>query len=64
VEYTGVHDVSEGQRGRSDYHAWRTDTVRGDTMTGFIIGMMLGGCIGVIVMCMFIGGRRGGDGEH
>lgn len=33
-------------------------------MTGFIIGCMIGGCIGVAVMCLFVAGREGGDGEH
>jgi len=33
-------------------------------MTGFIIGMMLGGCIGVAVMCLFIGGKGGGGDDH
>lgn len=32
-------------------------------MTGFIIGAIMGGCIGVVVMCLLVGGRGGGGGD-
>lgn len=33
-------------------------------MTGFIIGLVVGGFMGVVVMCLFIGGRGGEGGDN
>lgn len=36
-------------------------------MTGFIVGLLVGGCVGVFVMCLFVAGsdgKGGGRDEH